>query len=99
MAENKQEVTLRKIPLKLFLEVLTDAYNKGADYVDIIGTPNELQDNIGVAVREEYYTHEDEEEDEEESNGGEKEERNNNETYIETSSSKKLNDEDLNQLI
>ena len=82
--ENKQEVTLRKIPLKIFIEVLTDAWNKGADYVDIIGTANELQDNIGIAIKEDYYTQ------------GDKEESS---FDIEIDSSDNLDDEDLNQLI
>ena len=80
--ENKQEITLRKIPLKILLEVLTDAYSKGADYVDIIGTPNELQDSIGIAIKEEYYSN------------GDKED-----IDFDVDVSKKLDDEDLNQLI
>ena len=56
MKNNRNEITLKKIPLKLFIEVLTDAWNKGADFVDIIGVPDELQDNIGIAIREDYYT-------------------------------------------
>ena len=84
--ENKNEVTLRKIPLKIFLEVLTDAYNRGADYIDIIGTPNELQDNIGIAIKEDYYTKGDGEE-------------HDFDVDVEIDPSKKLDDEDLNQLI
>lgn len=86
MENNKNEVTLRKIPLKIFIEVLTDAWNKGADFVDIIGTANELQDNIGIAIKEEYYTK------------GDKEE-NDFDIEVEIDPSKKLDDEDLNQLI
>jgi hypothetical protein len=82
--ENRQEVTLRKIPLKIFIEVLTEAWNKGADYVDIIGIADQLQDNIGIAVKEEYYTK------------GDKEEF---DVEIEIDLSRKLDDEDLNQLI
>ena len=85
MAEDKQEITLRKIPLKILIEVLTDAYSKGADYVDIIGTPNELQDSIGIAIKEEYYTKGDGE--------------NDFDVDVEIDPSKKLDDEDLNQLI
>jgi hypothetical protein len=51
--ENK-EVALRKIPLKILIEILQDAWEKGADYVDIIGVPDEIQDNIAIAVKEEY---------------------------------------------
>ena len=87
MENNRNEVTLRKIPLKLFIEVLTDAWNKGADFVDIIGVPNELQDNIGIAIKEDYYT-----------KGNDKEE-NEFDVEVEIDPSKKLDDEDLNQLI
>jgi len=82
--ENRQEVTLKKIPLKLFIEVLTDAWNKGADYVDIIGIPDDFQDNIGISIKEEYYTK------------GDKEDF---DVEIEIDPSRKLDDEDLNQLI
>ena len=60
--ENRQEVTLRKIPVKVLIDVLTDAWNKGADFVDIIGIANDFQDNIGIAIKEEYYNKEEEEE-------------------------------------
>jgi hypothetical protein len=82
--ENRQEVTLRKIPLKIFIEVLTDAWNKGADYVDIIGIADQLQDNIGIAVKEDYYT---------------KGDKDDFDVEIEIDLSRKLDDEDLNQLI
>jgi hypothetical protein len=48
------EVTFKKIPLKVFLDILHDAWEKGADYIDIVGVPDEVQDNIAVAIREEY---------------------------------------------
>ena len=48
------EVTFKKIPLRVFLDILQDAWEKGADYVDIVGVPDEVQDNIAVAIREEY---------------------------------------------
>jgi len=49
---------LRKIPLKMLLDGLTHLYNAGADYVDIIGKPDDIQDEIGLAVLEEYMTDE-----------------------------------------
>lgn len=82
--ENRQEVTLKKIPLKLFIEVLTDAWNKGADYVDIIGIADQFQDNIGIAIKEDYYN---------------QEEREDFDVEIDIDPSKELDDEDLNQLI
>lgn len=49
----------------MFLEALTDIYERGVDYVDIIGVPGEEQDSIGISVKEEYFAKEvdDEEED------------------------------------
>ena len=52
--ENNKKVTLKKIPLKALLEVLEDAYNQGADYIDIVGVSDEIQDNIGIVIRKEY---------------------------------------------
>jgi len=46
------------------MEILSELYNEGADYVDISGMPNEDQDVISIFVREEYMN-EDEEYDEE----------------------------------
>ena len=56
MEENnkKKEVIIRKIALQNFIEKLVSVYNSGADYVDIIGTPDENQDTIGIVVHEEY---------------------------------------------
>lgn len=54
--ENKKEVVLRKIPLKLVIEILTDLWNRGADYVDIIGMSDEIQDNIAIAAKDEYFS-------------------------------------------
>lgn len=95
MEENnkKKEVILRKIALQKFIETLVNVYNSGADYVDIIGTPDENQDTIGIVVHEEYLSKDDmeiefiaDDEDEEEE-------------YIEPTNDKPLSDEDINDLI
>ena len=61
MEENnkKKEVILRKIALQKFIETLVNVYNSGADYVDIIGTPDENQDTIGIVVHEDYLSKDD----------------------------------------
>lgn len=95
MEENnkKKEVIIRKIALQNFIEKLVSVYNSGADYVDIIGTPDENQDTIGIVVHEEYLSKDELEiefitdEDEEE------------EEYIEPTNDKPLSDEDINDLI
>lgn len=81
------EVVLKKIPLRTLLDVLQDAWNRGADYIDIIGTANEIQDNIAIAIKEEYMSADPEDEFEIDV---ELEER---------IGKKDITDEDLNQLI
>jgi hypothetical protein len=84
--ENKEnEIRLKKIPLKIFLEALTDIYNRGVDFVDIIGSSGEEQDSIGIAIKEEYFSNNDILDEEEEDR--------------EIDFPKDLSDEDLNQLI
>lgn len=57
--KNKKFV-IRKVPLNKFMNLLTELYNSGADYIDLYGEINkdELQDNITVAVPIEYMTEE-----------------------------------------
>lgn len=84
--ENKETVTLRKIPLKVLLDVLTNLWNGGADYVDIVGILDEVQDNIGIITHEEYFSKE--EDDEEELD-----------REVELDPKKPLKDDDLDELI
>jgi hypothetical protein len=81
------EIVLKKIPLEVFMNILEDAWNRGADYIDIIGVHGEVQDDIAIAVREEYINAHPEDEFEIE-------------IEIENLDNEKdLSDEDLNQLI
>jgi len=84
--ENNQ-VRLKKIPLGVFIQALMDVYNGGVDFIDIIGTPGEEQDTIGIAFSDEYMSKEEEETPETE------------ETKEEEIKNIKLSDEDLNQLL
>ena len=65
--EKSNEVRLKKIPLRMFLEALTDIYERGVDYVDIIGVPGEEQDSIGISVKEEYFAKEEDDDDDDNS--------------------------------
>lgn len=56
---------LRKIPLDQLIDLLVDIFDTGADYIDIVGTPGELIDTVGIDVRDEYYEPYEEEEEEE----------------------------------
>jgi len=80
-------VIFKKIPLEVFINILQDAWNKGADYIDIIGVPDQVQDNIAVAIREEYMNVNPEDEFEVDVELEHPEDE------------KDLSDEDLNQLI
>lgn len=80
--ENNQ-VTLKKIPLKTLIDVLTRLWGSGADYIDIVGIPNEIQDNIGILVQDDYLCKEEEE----------------GELDIKVDSDKPLKDDDLDKLI
>lgn len=59
--ENR-EVTFKKIPLKILIDILQDAWDTGADYVDIVGIADVIQDEIAIVVKEEYVTEEDDNE-------------------------------------
>lgn len=56
--QNKKEVRFRKINLQFLIETLTHIYDAGADYVDIVGTQDDVQDTINIVVQEEYMTEE-----------------------------------------
>lgn len=56
--QNKKEVRFRKINLQFLIETLTHIYDAGADYVDIVGTQDDVQDTINIVVQEEYMTDE-----------------------------------------
>lgn len=51
--ENK-EVAIRKIPLDNFIDVLMDLYNKGVDFVDIIGVQGDDMDRMAISFSEDY---------------------------------------------
>jgi len=63
--ENNNELRLNKIPLEPFLEALTDIFNRGVDFVDIVGKPGENQDSIGIVIKEEYFSTSEKDEEEE----------------------------------
>lgn len=78
------KVKIKKVHLQTFLDILTDLYDKGVDYVDIIGHLSDDQDSLGISFRKEYMA----------------EEYMENFDKIEApEKTDKLSDEDLNQLI
>ena len=51
-----KQVKFRKIPLKILIETLVHIHNSGADYIDILGIEDEVQDIVTIAVEEEYMS-------------------------------------------
>ena len=83
--ENR-EVKIERIPLDKLIDTLVDLYNKGIDYIDVVGVPGVEFDRMGIAFTKEYMTEQGKE------NFGELD------VDVEITSSK-LTDEDLNELI
>lgn len=53
--ENK-EFKISKVHMDSFIDALVDLYNKGVDYIDIIATPGEVQDSVGLSFCKEYMS-------------------------------------------
>jgi hypothetical protein len=51
---------LRKIPLEMFIQILQELYDGGADFVDISGETNDdsdaLKDTVKLTVKPEYLS-------------------------------------------
>lgn len=60
MENNSNTVSFMKVPVQLLMDILQNAWDMGADYVDIIGVPDVIQEEISIAVREEYVSEEEE---------------------------------------
>ena len=52
--ENKDLLTIKKVPLDGFIDVLMDLYNKGVDYIDIIGVTNSTMDHMAISFTSDY---------------------------------------------
>lgn len=48
------EIKLEKIPLEKFIKTLLGLFNKGIEYIDIIGMHDDMEDFVGISVRKEY---------------------------------------------
>lgn len=60
----KTQVRLKRIPLEALLTLLQDLYEQGANYIDIIGSQDEIQDMLTITIKEEYFDQDDDDEDE-----------------------------------
>jgi hypothetical protein len=55
---NRETVMLKKLPLDKLIDVLVELYNKGVDYIDITGVPDEEQDRVAISFSKDYMTEE-----------------------------------------
>ena len=54
-----KEIKVNKVLLGPFIDMLVDAYGKGADYIDLVVQKGEYnQDAIGISIPEEYINFE-----------------------------------------
>jgi hypothetical protein len=54
----RETVMLKKLPLDKLIDVLVELYNKGVDYIDITGVPDEEQDRVAISFSKDYMTEE-----------------------------------------
>lgn len=82
---------LRKIPLGMFIEILQDLYENGAEFIDLSGNMTEegdtLRDSVKITVRPEYLAE-----------GFEDDDDDNEEDYMETRINYPENEDDDNSL-
>lgn len=86
--ENKPVVTLKKVPIDKLIDLLIELYNKGVDYIDISGIPDEEQDRMAISFSKDYMTDE-----------GKKNFENAPEDLTDEFFNRKLSEDDLNDLI
>lgn len=55
---SKEPVMLKKIPLDRLIDILVEIYNRGVDYIDITGVPDEEQDRVAISFSKDYMTEE-----------------------------------------
>ena len=108
MEENKgKDVILRKLHLHSLIEILTDLYESGVDYVDFCGKNDEEQDVVDIRFSKDYTVFKGMTEEDAMNNIRENfkkivegEEENEQEEFpLPPTTKYKLSDDDLNQLI
>jgi hypothetical protein len=97
MAKDKN-VTIKKVHLDSFIDILVELYDKGVDYVDIIGVNDKVQDSIGISFSKEYMNTELRENFDNIPTTNKKE-SNSSDENIKAKINIKLSDDDLNQLL
>lgn len=50
MKKDNEDIRIRNIPLKAFIEHLTDIYEQGGVYIDIVANITPIRDSLGIIV-------------------------------------------------
>lgn len=93
----KRTLKLNKIPITAMMQILAELFEEGVDFIDIEGEENEIKgesDRIKVTIRPEYYSKQPEIELE-----LEQDQEGISDFLPQIEISKKLTDEDINDLI
>lgn len=93
---------IRKVPLEPLLQILTDLFDSGADFIDISGESNtqdgdDLRDMIKITIKPEYLCDKDDLIEEVELDYSDDDNDENIQIHVEDK--KHLSDEDINDLI
>lgn len=86
MKDEDKVYIIKKIPLGKLIDALEDLYERGVDFIDVIGVNDGEADKMGIAFNKDYMMKNDKEKEEEDV-----------EEIKEANI--KLSDEDLNQLL
>jgi len=54
----EEKTIIHKVPVAMLITLLTDLYEQGVDYVDVIGKKDEDVDHLGISVRQGYMADE-----------------------------------------
>ena len=95
---------LRKIPLEPFIQILTDLFDSGADYIDISGEPGGEEDGkpkdvIHITVKPEYLISTETIEMTEDEDGNQHIEMDYSDDLYIDKDTKRLSDDDIDNLI
>lgn len=52
------ELKIRKVHLNTLIQILVDLYDRGVEYIDIIGSLDDKQDTIGLSYNKGYMMEE-----------------------------------------
>ncbi len=52
------QITIKKVHLQTLLDILADLFDRGVDYVDVIGTVDNEENYLGISFSKDYMSEE-----------------------------------------